>query len=95
MRKLILAVIILTGFSCKKDKTQITIKPPEAINKCGHILKTPTLDSFIYPTYYITTVVAFDEGNEVVHFHDNVSGDHDGSWFLTKYDKDSIYCKSK
>jgi hypothetical protein len=24
--------------------------------------------------------------------HDNVTGDHDGSWFTSKYDKDSIFC---
>lgn len=41
----------------------------------------------------MTTTVAFPDGIEVVHFHGTVTGDHDGSWFLTKYDKDSIYCK--
>ena len=92
MRKLILAVIILIGFSCAKDTTEES-KETEYITQCGTILGTPVLDSFVYPTYYLTTIVAFADGDEVVHFHDKVTGDHDGSWFLTKYDKDSTYCR--
>lgn len=91
MNKLILAGIILIISSCEKDKNPETIVP-ERIPRCGIILNTPTLDSFVYPTYYITTIVCFAEGNEVMHFHDNVTGNHDGSWYLKKYDKDSSYC---
>ncbi|MGH2647539.1 MAG: hypothetical protein ACRDE8_08235 [Ginsengibacter sp.] len=46
----------------------------------------------MYPTYYITTTVAFPGGDETLHFHDNVTGGHDGSWFLPKYSKDSTFC---
>ena len=91
MRKLFIAVILLTGFSCKKDK-KAKPEEPDTFTKCGTILNTPTLDSFIYPTYYITAIIEFPEGNQIVHFHDNVTGNHDGSWYLTKYDKDSTYC---
>lgn len=91
MRKLFIAAILLTGFSCKKDK-----KPgpgdPVYYQRCGTILATPTLDSFIYPTYYITAIIQFPEGNQIVHFHGNVTGNHDGSWYLSKYDRDSTYC---
>ena len=77
MNKLILAGLILIMSSCEKahDPEQVIAEP---IKRCGVILKTPTLDSFAYPTYYITTTVAFPEGNEVMHLHDNVTGDHDG-----------------
>ncbi|MDE3184415.1 MAG: hypothetical protein KGM16_13440 [Bacteroidota bacterium] len=94
MKKLLLTVIIFTGFACKKNKTTSNkpTDPPGITLKCGTILNTPTLDSFVYPTYYITTIVAFQEGNEIVHFHDNVTGDHDSSWYLPKYAKDSSYC---
>jgi hypothetical protein len=56
------------------------------------LLATPVLDSFVYPTYYISAYIAFPDGNEIVHFRDNVTGDHDGSWYLSKYDKDSSLC---
>ncbi len=94
MRKSIFAVIIFLGFACKKSKLTDgkQSNPPKTKPRCGVILQTPVLDSFVYPTYYITTVVAFDEGNEMVHIHANVTGDHDGSWYLPRYDKDSSYC---
>jgi len=94
MKKLLLGVVIFMGFACKKTKTTENKQPtPQGTKpRCGTILNTPTLDSFVYPTYYITTVVAFQEGNEIVHFHDNVTGDHDSSWYLPKYAKDSSYC---
>lgn len=91
MRKLLLAGLIFIGISCKKDTTGDDDTKPK-ITKCGTILSTPILDSFVYPTYYITTLVAFKDGDEVVHLQGNVTGDHDGSWFLTKYDKDTLYC---
>jgi hypothetical protein len=93
MRKLILTAIIFIALSCKKNNS-VDTTTPVVITKCGAILKTPTLDSFVYPTYYITMHVAFKEGTEIVHLHGNVSGAHDGSWFLTTYDKDTIYCKT-
>ena len=92
MKKLTLAAIIFIGFSCTKDKNHDDSKGPEYYTRCGTLLTTPTLDSFVPPTYYITAIVAFPEGNELVHFHGEVTGDHDGSWFLTRYDKDSTYC---
>lgn len=91
MNKLILAGLILIVSSCEKATDSGTVTP-NPIPRCGIILNTPTLDSFVYPTYYITTIVAFPEGNEVMHLHDNVTGDHDGSWYLKKYAKDSSYC---
>jgi len=91
MKKLLLAAIILIAISCKKEKTPAP-KEPEYFTRCGVLLSTPTLDSFVSPTYYITAIVAFPEGNELVHFHGNVTGDHDGSWFLSRYDIDSTYC---
>lgn len=94
MKKLVLSLLLITQFACRKN-TPSANKPsdPDGLtHRCGTILNTPILDSFIYPTYYITTLVAFPEGNEVVHFHDQVTGDHDSSWFLPKYDKDSSYC---
>jgi hypothetical protein len=91
MNKLILAGLILIMSSCEKA-TDPGLVTPKPIPRCGIILNTPTLDSFVYPTYYITTIVCFPEGNEVIHFHDNVTGNHDGSWYLKKYDKDSSYC---
>ncbi|HXS56909.1 MAG TPA: hypothetical protein VN726_12350 [Hanamia sp.] len=68
------------------------IKSPKFQNDCGRILMTPTLDSFIYPTYYISATIEFNDGKEVLHLRDNVTGNHDGSWFTSKYDKDSILC---
>jgi hypothetical protein len=91
MRKLIFAGIILLGFSCKKNKTTET-KPTDIIPRCGTIMMTPILDSFIAPTYYITMLVSFPEGDEIIHCKGDVTGDHDGSWFLSKYNKDSTYC---
>lgn len=67
-------------------------KTPVATERCGIILSTPVLDSFVYPTYYISANIAFADGNEIVHLQGNVTGDHDGSWFLPKYDKDSSFC---
>lgn len=96
MKKILVAGIILTGLSCKKEAqpdSEIT-KPPIAV-KCGVLLNTPVLDSFVFPTYYITADVAFPDGNKVVHIHDNVTGNHDGSWYLSKYDKDSTYCMNQ
>jgi hypothetical protein len=94
MKKLLLALLILAGLSCRKTKSTDgkTTDPTGPKVRCGTILSTPTLDSFVYPTFYITTVVAFPEGDEVVHFSGNVSGDHDGSWYLPRYDKDSSFC---
>jgi hypothetical protein len=89
MKQILLGCFLLAAISCNKDKPELT-KDPDA--RCGVILDTPILDSFVYPTYYITSLVAFPEGDEVVHIHGNVTGDHDGSWFLTTYDKDSTYC---
>ena len=81
MKKFIVTVIILILVSCQKesapDPEQTT--PPVVILKCGTILSTPILDSFIYPTYYLTAPVAFNDGTEILHFQDNVTGDHDGS----------------
>jgi len=92
MKKLLLALLFLPGLGCRKTKS-ITDKPDPGIKtRCGTILITPTLDSFVYPTFYITTVVAFPEGNEMVHFSGVVTGDHDGSWYLPRYDKDSSFC---
>ena len=89
----VIAIIILTGVSCKKARQEESeTKAPETAFKCGTLFTTPVLDSFIYPTYYITAVVAFPDGNEIIHFHDNVTGDHDGSWYLPKYSKDSTFC---
>jgi len=87
------AVIVLAGFSCKKGhQNDAETKAPVILPKCGTLLTMPVLDSFIYPTCYITAIVAFPDGNETVHFHYNVTGDHDGSWFLAKYGKDSTFC---
>ena len=93
MKKILAACIILTGLSCKKEThPDSQIIKPLSDTKCGILLSTPFLDSFVYPTYYITANVSFPNGNEIVHIHDNVTGYHDGSWYLTKYDKDSTYC---
>jgi hypothetical protein len=93
MRKLLFAAIILSIVACKKKKVfEKQTGPGETKTRCGVILQTPVLDSFVYPTYYITTEVAFDGGVEVVHFHADVTGDHDGSWYLPRYDKDSSFC---
>jgi hypothetical protein len=91
MKKLLLSAVILIALSCSKEKKSDP-KEPEYYTRCGTLLSTPTLDSFVAPTYYITAIVAFPEGNELVHFHGNVSGDHDGSWFLSRYNIDSTYC---
>lgn len=91
MNKLILAILALIISSCEKTDDPERVTSASA-KRCGIILSTPTLDSFAYPTYYITTLVAFPGGDEVIHLHDNVTGDHDGSWYLKKYDKDSSYC---
>ena len=85
-------VIILIGISCTKEKQVNEIQEPEIPLRCGVLVTTPALDSFIYPTYYITALVEFPEGSETIHYHDNVTGDHDGSWYLPKYDKDSTIC---
>lgn len=92
MKKIFLAGIILIIFSCKKNDTTTDPANPVPIAKCGTISDRPTLDSFVYPTYYITMMVTFSDGNKLMHIHDNVTGDHDGSWFLNKYDKDSSFC---
>ncbi len=95
MKKILLILIIITaGLGCTKTKSgdEKTTDPPGSKMRCGTILVTPTLDSFVYPTFYVTTVVAFPEGNEIVHFHGNVTGDHDGSWYLPRYDIDSSFC---
>ena len=91
MQKLLILILIIAGFSCTKDH-DIENKEPEVPKRCGRILMTPTLDSFIYPTYYISATIEFNDGKEVLHLRDNVTGDHDGSWFTSKYDKDSILC---
>ncbi|MEO8944380.1 MAG: hypothetical protein ABI297_07240 [Ginsengibacter sp.] len=91
MKTLLTASLIFIGFSCTKNKKDEP-KVPEYYTRCGTIIDRPTLDSFVSPTYYITTLVAFPEGDELVHIHGKVSGDHDGSWFLSRYDKDSSYC---
>lgn len=65
---------------------------PEVPKRCGRILMTPTLDSFISPTYYISATVQFNDGRELIQVSGNVTGDHDGSWFTSKYDKDSVFC---
>ncbi len=90
MKKLILAAIILTSVSCKKNTKEK--ESEKEVLRCGIILRTPTLDSFIFPTYYITALVSYEEGIESVHLKGEVTGDHDGSWFLKKYDKDTLYC---
>ena len=69
MKKLILAAIIFIGFSCTKTKAHDGPKTPEYYTRCGTIIDRPTLDSFVSPTYYITTLVAFPEGDELVHIH--------------------------
>jgi len=94
MQKLLYAVVIILLVACKKNKVSERQTIPGKTNpKCGVIIKTPILDSFVYPTYYITTQVAFGEGVEVIHFHADVTGPHDGSWYLPRYDKDSSFCK--
>jgi hypothetical protein len=93
MKKLLLVLLVLAGLGCRKTKS-IADKPtdPGTKTRCGTILVTPTLDSFVYPTFYVSTVVAFAEGNEMVHFSGDVTGDHDSSWYLPRYDKDSSFC---
>lgn len=60
MKNFFAAIIILIGFSCKKEQQKETeTKAPETLTKCGILLATPILDSFVYPTYYITVNVAF------------------------------------
>ncbi|MEO6894103.1 MAG: hypothetical protein ABI136_03650 [Ginsengibacter sp.] len=94
MKKTLLAGLILMGLACTKTKTDDgkISDPTEGTERCGTITVTPTLDSFIAPTYYITAVVRFPAGDEIIHFHGEVTGDHDGSWFLPRYDKDSTIC---
>lgn len=93
MKKVLVAVAILTCISCQKEiQNDAATKTPATPGKCGLILSTPVLDSFVYPTYYISFSIAFPDGNEIMHLHDNVTGDHDGSWFTSKYDKDSSLC---
>lgn len=86
--------VILIGFSCKKENNTTTTetKTPASTAKCGILLTTPVLDSFVYPTCYISAYISFPEGKEIVHFQCNVAGSHDGSWFLNRYDKDSSFC---
>jgi hypothetical protein len=95
MKIALFAAIIFLGCACKKNQLtddKQTDPPVTKPPKCGVILETPVLDSFVAPTYYITTMVAFDDGTEVIHFQGNVTGDHDGSWYLPKYNKDSTIC---
>ncbi len=93
MKFFLIAIIILSGFSCTKERlNNQDTKTTNISGKCGILMVTPVLDSFVYPTYYITAIVAFPEGNKTVHFHDDVTGDHDNSWFLPKYSKDSTLC---
>jgi hypothetical protein len=93
MKKILLMGLVLFGFACGKSKTsEKTTDPPGEKQRCGIILEIPVLDSFVYPNYYITTIVKFPEGNETVHYKGEVTGDHDGSWFLPRYDKDSSIC---
>jgi hypothetical protein len=91
MQKLLMLILIVAGWSCTKDH-EIEQKETEVPKRCGRILMTPTLYSFIYPTYFISATVEFSDGKEVLQVRDNVTGDHDGSWFTSKYDKDSIFC---
>ena len=92
MKKLLLAFLIVSALGCRKTKFIADKTPDPPKMRCGTILVTPTLDSFVYPTFYVTTVVAFPEGNEMVHFSGDVTGDHDSSWYLPRYDKDSSFC---
>ena len=96
-RVLTAGVVILIGFSCQKENnltTETETKTPAIPAKCGILLTTPVLDSFQYPTCYISALIDFPEGREIVHFQYNVAGAHDGSWFLARYDKDSSFCTS-
>ena len=93
MKNILLALLLFTGLACGKTKSNVDkTTDPGTKTRCGTILITPTLDSFVYPTFYVTTVVAFPEGNEMVHFSGDVTGDHDSSWYLPRYDKDSSFC---
>ena len=96
MKTLLAAILFLSFLGCKKNRQDSGSgkEPPGPKTRCGTILATPTLDSFVYPTFYVTALIAYPEGNEVVHFSGNVTGDHDGSWFLPRYDKDSTYCST-
>src|SRR6185437_6183875 len=94
-RTLAAGVVIVIGFSCQKENNLITgteTKTPAIPAKCGILLTRPVLDSFQYPTCYISALIDFPEGREIVHLQYNVAGSHDGSWFLTRYDKDSSFC---
>ncbi len=93
MRPFIFILFIAFTLSCKKNNApdEKQIDPPR---ECGTILQTPVLDSFFYPTYYITATVQFADAKEVVHLKGNVTGAHDGSWFLSKYDKDTVFCRN-
>ena len=54
------AFIILAVFSCKKTKQKDDkAKTPVTLPECGTLLTVPVLDSFVYPTCYITAIVAF------------------------------------
>ena len=92
--KILLAVVFIAFFSCQKVKNEAILlrTSPIQISRCGTITMRPYLDSFVYPTFYITTFVHYNEGDEVVHIHGNVDGDHDSSWYFKRYDKDSSFC---
>lgn len=92
--KILFAFVFITFYSCQKAKNEAILlrTSPIQITRCGTITMRPYLDSFVYPTFYITTFVHYNEGDEVVHIHGNVDGDHDSSWYLKRYDKDSSFC---
>lgn len=93
MKTILVAAVILICISCRKEQQNDPVtKTPTIPDKCGIILTTPVLDSFVFPTYYISATISFPDGNEIVHLHDNVTGDHDGSWFISKYYKGSSFC---
>lgn len=92
--KILLTLVFIAFFSCQKIKNEEVLlrTSPIQILRCGTIVMRPYLDSFVYPTFYITTFVHYREGDEVVHIHGNVDGDHDSSWYFKRYDKDSSFC---
>ncbi len=75
MKKILLAVFMLSAVACTKNKTDVdkTTDPTEGQMRCGTILETPTLDSFVSPTFYISVSVRFKEGDERIHFHADVT----------------------